>query len=153
MFTVLRARLQAAVRRVLGSVTTAFREALRPAPSVTGFVEDLLHGPDELRAENAALRQQLIVASRRVKRPVLRPWERGLLVVLASRLRNWRNTILLVKPETVVRWHQEGFRLFWKRKSKAMKPRKPRIATDTVELIRRMAVENRTYVKRPDMWC
>jgi transposase InsO family protein len=112
---------------------------------VTGFVQDVFRSPDELRAENAALRQQLIVASRRVKRPVLRPWERGLLVVLASRLRNWRNTILLVKPETVVRWHQEGFRLFWKRKSKAMKPHKPRIATDTVELIRRMAVENRTW--------
>ncbi len=145
MFAVLRARLQAAVRRVLGSARTAIREAFRPAPLVTGFVQDLFRSPDELRAENAALRQQLIVASRKVKRPAFQPWERALLVAIASRLWNWRNTILLVKPETVVRWHQEGFRLFWKRKSKAMKPRKPRIATDTVELIRRMAVENRSW--------
>ncbi|MFC1643318.1 hypothetical protein ACFL5O_11660 [Myxococcota bacterium] len=111
MFTVLRARLQAAVRRVLGSVRTAFREALRPAPLVTGFVQDLFRSPDELRAENAALRQPFIVASRRVKRPVFRAWERGLLVVLASHLRNWRNTLVLVKPETVISWHREGFRL------------------------------------------
>ncbi len=94
MFTVLRARLQAAVRRARSSARTVIREALRPAPLVTGFVEDLFRSPDELGAENAALRQQLIVASRRVKRLAFRPWERVVLVVLASRLRNWRNTIL-----------------------------------------------------------
>ena len=66
-------------------------------------------------------------------------------MVLASRLRNWRNTILLVKPETVVRCHQEGFRLFWKSRSRPKSPDTPRLATDTVELIRRMAVENRTW--------
>ncbi|MFC1643130.1 integrase core domain-containing protein, partial [Myxococcota bacterium] len=124
---------------------TAFREALRPAPLVTGFVRDLFRTHGELLTENLALRQQLIVAARKVKRPVLRPWERGLLVVLASRLRNWRNTILLVKPETVVRWHQESFRLLWKSRSRPKSPGTPRLATDTVELIRRMAVENRTW--------
>jgi len=121
------------------------REAFRPAPSAAGLLRDLFRTRDELVAENAALRQQLIVASRHVKRPALRSWERALLVVLASRLRNWQNTILLVKPETVLRWHREGFRLFWTRKSRASKSRHPRIAPDTVELIRRMATDNRTW--------
>lgn len=49
-----------------------------------------------------------------------------------------------MKPETVLRWHREGFRLFWRRKSKASTPRQARIASDTVELIRRMATDNRT---------
>src|SRR5690606_9232603 len=52
---------------------------------------------------------------------------------------------LLVKPETVLRWHREGFRLFWRRKSKASTPRQARIASDAVELIRRMATDNRTW--------
>src|SRR5262245_24475026 len=101
-----------AARRVLHSVATVVREAFRRAPLSAGLVRDLFRTRDELVTENAALRQQLIVASRHVKRPALRSWERGLLVVLASRFRNWQNTVLLVKPETVLRWHREGFRLF-----------------------------------------
>jgi len=124
---------------------TTIQEALRPAPVAAGLVRDLFRTREELVAENAALRQQLIVALRKVKRPALRTWERGLLVVLASRLQNWRNAVLLVKPETILRWHREGFRLFWKRKSKAGKPREARIASETIELIRRMALENRTW--------
>lgn len=118
VFATFVARVRSAARRVATSISTATREALRPAPIAVGIVRDLFRTHDQLVAENAALRQQLIVASRKVKRPALRPWERGLLVVLASRLRNWHNTILLVKPETVLRWHREGFRLFWTRRSK-----------------------------------
>jgi len=120
-------------------------EAFHPAPLAAGLLRDLFRTRDELVAENAALRQQLIAASRHVKRPALRSWERALLVVLASRLHTWRNTILLVKPETVLRWDREGFRLFWKRKSKTSKPRHSRIAPDTIELIRRIALDNRTW--------
>jgi putative transposase len=61
---------------------------------------------------NALLRQQLIVASRKVKRPEFKPHERGLMVLLASIVRGWRDAVLLVKPETTLRWHREGFRLF-----------------------------------------
>jgi len=145
VFAAFAAGVQAVVRRVLRSVTTAMREALRPAPVVAGIAQDLFRTRNELVAENAALRQQLIVASRKVKRPELRAWERGLLVALSSRLRSWRNTILLVKPETILRWHREGFLIFWKRKAKAPKPREARIPSETIELIRRMAVENSTW--------
>ena len=146
MFAVLRAQIRAAVGKVLRSVRTAVREALRPTPLVTGFVHDICRTHDELIAENAVLRQQLVVASRAVKRPSFFPWERGLMVLLASVLPNWQSAVLLVKPETVLRWHREGFRLFWRHRSKvAAKQREPRLAATTIELIQSMAIDNRTW--------
>ena len=119
VFAVLGARVRSVARRVVRAVTTAFQEALRPVPIATELGRDVFRTRAKLVAENAALRQQLIVASRKVKRPAVRPWERGLLVALASVLPSWRDTTRLVKPETGLRWHREGFRLFWKRRSKA----------------------------------
>jgi transposase InsO family protein len=49
------------------------------------------------------------------------------------------------KPETILRWHREGFRLFWKRRSKPSKHRDSRIDSDTVALVRRMSRENRLW--------
>jgi putative transposase len=146
VFAVLRAQIRAAVGKVLRSVRTAVREALRPTPLVTGFVHDICRTHDELIAENAALRQQLVVASRAVKRPSFFPWERALLVLIASVLPNWQSAVLLAKPETVLRWHREGFRLFWRHRSKvAAKQREPRLAATTIELIQSMALDNRTW--------
>ena len=88
------------------------------------------------------LRQQLIVASRKVKRPIFRAHERGLVVLLASLLPHWRNALLLVKPATVVRWHREGFRLFWRWKSKNAKSCTSRVDPNVIALIHRMASEN-----------
>jgi putative transposase len=96
-------------------------------------------------AENVFLRQQLIVAARKVKRPVVQPHERGLITLLAAVLPRWRDALLLVKPETVLRWHREGFRLLWRRKSRSTMPPTPRVSPDLVELIRRMAAENRVW--------
>jgi transposase InsO family protein len=112
---------------------------------VSGFIADVTRTRAELITKNALLRQQLIVASRGVKRPAFRAHERGLLVLLASLLRQWRHALLLVKPETVLRWHREAFRLFWRRKSRARWRREPRVAPDVVALIRRMAIENRLW--------
>jgi len=53
--------------------------------------------------------------------------------------------VLLVKPDTVLRWHREGFRLFWKRRSRATKGRQPRIGAETIALIRDMAARNETW--------
>jgi len=109
---------------------------------VSGFIGDLARTRPQLLAENAMLRQQLIVASRAVKRPQLRAHERGLLVVLASLLPRWRDALLLVKPDTILRWHREGFRLRWRWRSRHPSTAKPKIAPEVVELIRRMAAEN-----------
>ena len=96
-------------------------------------------------AENTLLRQQLIVASRTVNRPKLQPHERGLLVLLARLVPRWRDALLLVKPETVLRWHRAGGRLFWRHRSKPDARREPKLAGDLIALIRRMATSNATW--------
>jgi hypothetical protein len=100
---------------------------------------DLLRSRVELVAENALLRQQLIVAQRKiVGRVRWAPWER-LTTALASRAtRAWRAALLLVKPATILRWHRAGFRALWRRRSRPVgRPPTPRAA-----LIREMATDN-----------
>ncbi|MFC1641074.1 integrase core domain-containing protein [Myxococcota bacterium] len=142
---VLRARARAAVAEASAWAKRTVTEALRPLPLVSGLVEDVFRTREELVAENLLLRQQLIVASRKVKQPKFRSWERGLSVVLASRLRRWRGATLLVKPDTILRWHREGFRLLWSRKSKAGRAPKLRLPQETIDLIVRMSKENRLW--------
>ncbi len=91
--------------------------------------------------ENALLRQQLIVLRRQVKRPQLTKTDRALLVLLAGRLRAWKNALLIVQPDTLLRWHRVGFRLIWKIKSKTHS-REPKLPAETIELIKQMAQEN-----------
>ena len=103
---VLKARVRSAVRRVVTWAKERLTDSFRPLPIVTGLVQDLFRPRRELVAENMMLRQQLIVASRKVKQPCFRPHERGLLVFLSSIVRRWRDAVLLVKPDTIVRWHR-----------------------------------------------
>lgn len=79
-------------------------------------------------AENALLRQQLIVLRRQVKRPCVTPTDRLRLVVLARCARAWRDALLIVQPNTLLRWHRSGFRLIWRATSKTMSrtPKVPR---------------------------
>ncbi len=145
MLRVLATRVQAAIGRRIEHVRRALAETVRPSGVATGFGADLFRTRDELLAENAALRQQLIVASRKVEKPKFRPLERSLLVALASRLPAWREAVLLVKPDTVLRWHREGFRLLWKHRTRPKKSQKSRLDQGTIELIRRLAAENRSW--------
>jgi putative transposase len=105
---------------------------------------DLGRSKSELIAENALLRQQLIILKRQVKRPVCTKTDRVLLVFLARLVRTWNQALLIVQPETLLRWHRELFRLYWKRKSKASSHR-PKVAAETIALIREMAKDNRLW--------
>src|SRR5438552_16771777 len=67
----------------------------------------------ELALENLALRQQLAVWNARQQRPRLTEWDRIFWVVLSRLWKNWRSSLQVVRPETVVRWHRRGFRLYW----------------------------------------
>ncbi len=78
------------------------------------IVGDLALSRAELIAENALLRHQLGILRRQVKRPQLTKGDRVGLLFWASRLAHWRQALLIVKLETLVRWHREGFRLFWR---------------------------------------
>jgi len=77
VFSVLGLRIRAQVTRVVTRIRSALREATRPCQLAAGALKDLTRSRSELVAENALLRQQLIVASRRVKRPEFKPHERG----------------------------------------------------------------------------
>ncbi len=107
-------------------------------------LSDLGRSKSELIAENALLRQQLIILKRQVKRPACTKTDRILLVLLAQMVRTWNQALLIVQPETLLRWHRELFRLVWKRKSKAAS-RKPKVAAETITLIREMATNNRLW--------
>jgi putative transposase len=105
---------------------------------------DLGKSKSQLIAENALLRQQLIMLKRQVKRPPVSSADRILLVLLARLVRNWQQALFIVQPETLLRWHRKLFRLYWKRKSKAS-THKPKVAAETIALIREMATNNRLW--------
>ena len=78
------------------------------------------------------------------KRPHCTSADRVLVVVLASKVKHWREALLIVRPETVLRWHREGLRLFWKAKFRATS-QEPRVAVETIALIKEMAASNRLW--------
>ncbi len=93
--------------------------APRPQTSIfLGVASDLIRPKTELVAENALLRQQLIVLRRQTSRVRIPPMDRVRVLLLARLAKSWQDAVLIVKPETILRWHRRGFRLFWKRKSK-----------------------------------
>jgi putative transposase len=98
-----------------------------------------------LAIENLALRQQVAVFKQSVKRPNLRPRDRVFWVWPSRLWPNWRSALAIVQPETVIKWHRMGFKLYWKWKSRAGKPGRPRIEREIRELIRRMSRENPTW--------
>ena len=96
-----------------------------------------------LIAENVILRQQLGVLKRSVPRARIKPRDRVFWVLVSRLLPNWRSLLVIVQPETVLRWHRLGWRLFWRRKSGG--GGRPRIAQEAQELIARLSKENRTW--------
>lgn len=95
----------------------------------------------ELMAEILALRQQLAILNRTTKRPSLRFRDRLFWIALASFWQSWRSALLIVKPETAIKWRRQCFRLYWRWKSKARHPGRPRIGVEIRNLIRRLSEE------------
>ncbi len=116
----------------------------KPAKSslLAGAINDLSKSKAELIAENALLRKQLIILNRQVKKPSFSAFDRFLLIMLVSKIRDWKQALLILKPDTLLRWHRQGFRLFWKLKSKPNKNSQPKIAQHTIDLIKEMAAKN-----------
>ena len=95
-----------------------------------------------LQLENLALRHQIGVLQRSVKRPKLTSTDRILWVSLSRICRDWRSTLVLVKPETVVAWHRRGFRWFWTWKVRLGQPGRPLVSHEVRDLIRKMCRQN-----------
>ncbi len=102
--------LRLTLRQVMEKAEERFKRWCKPATCtlLEGAATDLIRTKPELIAENALLRQQLIVLDRQVKHPTFTPFDRGLLVVLASRLPHWKQALLIVKPETLLKWHHRA---------------------------------------------
>jgi transposase InsO family protein len=112
----------------------------KPATSVLtiGTLLDLTRNRTDLVIENALLRQQLIILERQLKRPQLTNPERFRLVFLAHFTKFWKQALHIVQPETLLRWHQNLFRLYWRQKSQG----RPTVESATIVLIQKMANEN-----------
>jgi putative transposase len=95
-----------------------------------------------LAAENLALRHQLNVLQRNAKKPGLRRSDRRLWVLLLRLWRGWRGSLTIVQPETVIRWHREGFRLYWRWKSRPKRPGRPKVPREVRDLIGQMSEAN-----------
>src|SRR5215475_566227 len=95
----------------------------------------------ELALENLALRQQLALWKARQPRPRLSAMDRMFWVLLSRLWTSWRHSLLVVRPETVVGWHRQGFRRYWAWKSRRRSGR-PAISAELRDLIRRMSSAN-----------
>jgi putative transposase len=106
-------------------------------------LRDLFRSRASLEAENCALRHQVAVLRQRLgRRRVRLSWRDRMFWVGLSRVwPNWRSALVIVRPETVLRWHREGFRAYWRWKSRPRGGR-PRVDRETRELIARLHREN-----------
>src|SRR5881296_580596 len=108
---------------------------------LVGTLRSCLRTHRDLALENLALRQQLAVWKAREPRPRLTEMDRSFWVFLSKLWTSWLHSLLVVRPETVVGWHRQGFRRYWAWKSRRRSGR-PLISTEFRDLIRRMSYAN-----------
>ncbi len=108
---------------------------------VLASVRALFRSRGEQAIVELALRQQLAAYSQKRSRPAITPLDRAFWVALSRIWSGWRETLVIIQPETVMRWHRAGFRLYWRSISKPG-PGRPPISPELQVLIRRFAMEN-----------
>ena len=99
------------------------------------FVRALLFGSAAIALENLALRHQLLVLQRSVRRPRLARWDRVFWVWLSRVWVSWRSTLVIVQPATVLTWHRQGFRLYWRWKYRRNPVGRPKLDAEIRRLI------------------
>ena len=107
-----------------------------------GLIRALFATQAALAAENLLLRQQLIVLRRSVKRPQLRNRDRLFWIVVCRLWKRWRSSLHILQPATVVRWHREGFKRYWRWRSRSKKLGRSKIDAEIRQLIKQMSAEN-----------
>src|SRR6266702_4255685 len=95
-----------------------------------------------IQAENLFLRRQLALYIERGVKPRRIDAATRIALTVLSRLFDWRDALAVVRPETLIRWHRAGWRLFWSMKSR---PGRPPIPVQLQALIRRIANENPSW--------
>jgi transposase InsO family protein len=109
--------------------------------ALLGALRASLRTRTDLALENLALRQQLALL-RRSKRPQFGRLERLFWVWLSDQWAGWREALHVVRPQTVIRWHRQGFRAFWTRTSRRGRVGRPPVISELAELVRTMALAN-----------
>ena len=102
----------------------------------------LLGGHRQIALENLALRQQLAVYKRTAPRPKLRTTDRLLWAGLARVWTGWRQSLVIVSPDTVLRWQRRRFREYWARLSRRPTGGRPPLNAEIADLVRKMAAAN-----------
>ena len=136
------ARIAACTRRLVARAWST----LDPRPAARDLAaagRDLCRSRRDLIVENAVLRHQLGILRRRCQRSRLHLQDRLRLLLGARLLEHWRAAILVVQPDTLIRWHRAGFRLFWRRRSRPHKASP--LPNETLDLIRDMARRGRLW--------
>ena len=108
--------------------------------SLAKFILNFFRFRKQILLENALLRQQLIIYQRSAKRPKLMQRDRILLVWLSRVFSGWKKALWVVRPDTVIGWQRQGFKLYWKWKSRRVG--RPAIDWPLIKRIRRMHKEN-----------
>ena len=109
--------------------------------SLLSFCLRCFKSKTRLQLEIVFLRKQLEILTRTSPKPRLRHSDRFFFSVLTNIFISWKSTLLIIKPETVIRWHQQGFTLYWKWKSRSTNGR-PKIPQEQISLIKRIANDN-----------
>jgi putative transposase len=109
------------------------------------FLKSGYRNRTELALENLALRQQLAILKRECPHARLRRRDRFFWVSLSAIWQKWRESFIVVKPETVLRWHRKGFALYWTYLSKHGTAGRPGTGKDIRELVCKMAKANPTW--------
>jgi len=99
----------------------------------------------ELILENLALRQQVATLQRERPHPVIWPHDRLFWVALRERWSRWTSALIIVKPQTVVRWHHRSYCCYWRFISGGRLVGRPRVDAAIRELIRKMVADNATW--------
>ncbi len=107
------------------------------------FLRLIFRSKHDVVLENLALRQQLVVQQRSIKRPKIKNCDRIFWIWLSRFWSNWKASLIVVKPPTVIGWHKKGFKSYWKRKSRRVG--RPNIDWELIKLIRKMQKENVTW--------
>lgn len=105
-----------------------------------GWLRSCYRPPHELALENLALRQQLAMLKRRSKRACPSRGDRFFWIAFTRYVNGWRQMLVALHPDTVVRWHRDGFRWYWTRKSRHVG--RPGIDRELRKLIREMQAAN-----------
>ena len=113
--------------------------------SLLGALRSAIRIRADLALENLALRQQLANLRSTSSRPRLRKSDRAFWLVLSRLWSRRAEVLIVVKPDTVVRWHRAGFRLFCRWESRSCTPAEDAISPEVKNLIRRMAKANVTW--------